>query len=321
MNNRISSNDKILSTIVILILVFLVFSFYRNAPLASISSLGDGRISEENLLSGGVPRDGIPSIDDPVFDSIEDTPFTDEEMIVGVFNDGEAKAYPYSILNWHEVVNDDVGGLPVSVSYCPLCDTSAVFVREINGEETTFGVSGNLYNSCLVLYDRETESLWVQPWGVSVFGEETNNELDRIPAIRTTLGQWREKYPDTQVLSTDTGHRRNYAVNPYGDYNVNNEIIFPARGLDGLTFHPKEPTHIVFASNNETPFETYGGDSIVVIDREVEEKGSIDIEINGVNGRVVWDDELGVPRAYIGDEEVPTLPSFGFVHGALFGSR
>lgn len=128
------------------------------------------RISLDDLLPGGPPKDGIPALENLVFDSISQTTFKDDEKVLGVVINGEAKAYPYGILNWHEIVNDMVGGVPVSVTYCPLCDTGIVFDRKVAGQETTFGVSGKLFQSCLVMYDRLTSTLWSQPWGIGVSG-------------------------------------------------------------------------------------------------------------------------------------------------------
>ncbi|ESA35518.1 alkylhydroperoxidase like family [Leptolyngbya sp. Heron Island J] len=124
------------------------------------------RIELEQLLNGGPPKDGIPSIDVPEFDMAETTPFVPDDIVVGMVVNDEAKAYPYNILNWHEIVNDEIGGVNVAVSYCPLCDTIVAFDRG----ETTFGVSGKLYQSCLVMYDRADDTLYAQPWGAGSVG-------------------------------------------------------------------------------------------------------------------------------------------------------
>ncbi|MBX2864457.1 MAG: DUF3179 domain-containing protein, partial [Leptolyngbyaceae cyanobacterium MAG.088] len=146
------------------------------------------RIELEQLLNGGPPKDGIPSIDAPEFDTAETTPFAPDDIVVGMVVNGEAKAYPYNILNWHEIVNDEIGGVNVSVTYCPLCDTIVAFDRG----ETTFGVSGKLYQSCLVMYDRADDTLYAQPWGTGVVGPNVNKQVDMLPAMKTTLGQWLE---------------------------------------------------------------------------------------------------------------------------------
>lgn len=119
---------------------------------------------------------------------------------------GEAKAYPLGIMNWHEIVNDRVGGVNLNVSYCPLCDTIVAFERG----NTTYGVSGKLYQSCLVMYDREDDTLYSQPWALGVVGSQVNHSLARVPAVKTTLGKWLAKHPDTKILSTETGYQRDY---------------------------------------------------------------------------------------------------------------
>ncbi|MEM9246720.1 MAG: DUF3179 domain-containing (seleno)protein, partial [Cyanobacteria bacterium P01_F01_bin.153] len=124
------------------------------------SSAIASRISLDELLNGGPPKDGIPSIDQPKFDTAKTTPFESTDTVIGVVINGKAKAYPLKILNWHEIVNDTVGGTNITVSYCPLCDTIVAF----NRSETTFGVSGKLYQSCLVMFDRTDNSLYAQPW-------------------------------------------------------------------------------------------------------------------------------------------------------------
>ena len=132
----------------------------------------------DKVKGGGPPKDGIPSIDDPIFAPIDESGFmSDSDTIVGVEIDGEAKAYPLFILVWHEIVNDRVGDVPVSVTYCPLCYTSQVFERVIDGQEVEFGTSGKLYNSNLLMYDRFTESYWSQALGLAVTGELSGHQF------------------------------------------------------------------------------------------------------------------------------------------------
>jgi len=136
----------------------------------------------DKIRSGGPPKDGIPSIDDPQFVIASEAEFvSDNDVIIGLEINGETKAYPLSILVWHEIVNDDVGGTPVAVTYCPLCFTNQVFERTINGNEVEFGTSGKLYNSNLVMYDRLTESYWSQALGTAIVGELAGYELEKTP--------------------------------------------------------------------------------------------------------------------------------------------
>ena len=172
---------------------------------------------------------------------------SDSDIVIGLEINGEAKAYPLFILVWHEIVNDNVGDVPVSVTYCPLCYTNQVFERIINGQEVEFGTSGKLYNSNLLMYDRLTESYWSQALGIAVKGELTGYQLNLVPFDVITWGDWRALHPDTLVLTTDTGHLRSYATDPYGNYYTEPRIMFPVGHSDDR-MHPKE---IIFGFNQD----------------------------------------------------------------------
>ncbi len=194
----------------------------------------------DKIKGGGPPKDGIPSIDDPIFANVQDSHFmSDFDTVIGLKINGEAKAYPLFILVWHEIVNDKVGGTPVSVTYCPLCYTNQVFERVIDGQEVEFGTSGKLYNSNLLMYDRLTDSYWSQALGTAVKGELTGYQLNLVPFDVITWGDWKKLHPDTLVLTTDTGHIRSYATDPYGNYYTEPRIMFPVENNDDR-LHPKE---------------------------------------------------------------------------------
>jgi len=194
----------------------------------------------EKIKGGGPPKDGIPSIDNPVFANIRDSNFmSDSDTVIGLEINGEAKAYPLFILVWHEIVNDVIGGTPMSVTYCPLCYTNQVFERVIDGQVVEFGTSGKLYNSNLLMYDRLTESYWSQALGTAVKGELTGYKLNLIPFDVITWGDWKKLHPDTLVLTTDTGHIRSYATDPYGNYYTEPRIMFPVEHNDDR-LHLKE---------------------------------------------------------------------------------
>lgn len=194
----------------------------------------------DQIKSGGPPKDGIPSIDEPKFVSINQANFlTDDDLVVGLGLNGENRAYPLSILVWHEIINDSFGEKSVAVTYCPLCFTMQVFDRTINGQVTEFGTSGKLYNSNLVMYDRLTDSYWSQSLGIAITGELTGTTLKTIPFDVIRWGDWKTIHPDTVVLSTDTGHQRAYGVDPYGSYYESKEIIFPVTNSDDR-LHEKE---------------------------------------------------------------------------------
>lgn len=177
-------------------------------------------ISLDELFSGGPPRDGIPPIDEPSFISIEDAAqeVAETEPIVVYEHEGDARAYPLAILIWHEIVNDDVGGQPVSITFCPLCNTAIAFDRNFGDQVLDFGTSGLLRNSDLVMWDRQTETLWQQATGEGIVGEFAGQSLTFLPASVISFGEFRDRYPDGQVLSRETGHNRRYGNNPYTGY-------------------------------------------------------------------------------------------------------
>ncbi len=178
----------------------------------------DPLVDPAQIRSGGPPPDGIPPIDDPQFVTVDeaDTWLSDTEPVLLLDIDGDVRAYPVQILIWHEIVNDTVGGVPVSVTYCPLCNSAITFQRTVQGVETTFGTSGSLYNANLVMYDRATESLWNQLDGRAVVGMLTGEVLPQISAPMVAWGDVRETRPEAVVLDRDrTGARRDYGRNPY----------------------------------------------------------------------------------------------------------
>ena len=177
-------------------------------------------VDPAKIISGGPPPDGIPPIDHPKFLATSDVTFLQpQEPVVAVEVGGVAKAYPIRILIWHEIVNDDFGGTPVVVTYCPLCNTGIAYLRPtIDGQLLDFGTSGKLYNSNLVMYDRETNSYWPQAMGEAVIGPLTGTRLQFVAARILSWADWSSAYPHGLVLSTDTGASRDYGTNPYPGY-------------------------------------------------------------------------------------------------------
>lgn len=174
----------------------------------------------EEILAGGPPKDGIPSIDNPKFISVGEASewLKDNEPGIAISMAGVNRFYPYQILVWHEIVNDTINGKKVLVTYCPLCLTGFVFDPVVQGERVEFGTSGKLWKSNLVMYDRKTDSYWSQVLGEAVVGEMTGAKLAMIPSDQILFGNWKKKFPNGQVLSRDTGATRFYGYNPYGDY-------------------------------------------------------------------------------------------------------
>ena len=186
-----------------------------------------------DIRSGGPPKDGIPAILKPKFVKAEGAAFLmGDDRVLGITRNGVAKAYPIKILNWHEIVNDTVGRMPVLISYCPLCGTGMAFDPVVNGARLTFGVSGRLYKSDVLMYDHQTESLWSQIMQEAVTGPMTGARLTLLPLVHTTWKAWRKAHPDTLVLSTDTGFFRDYRRDPYAAYAETDRLMFPVGRID-----------------------------------------------------------------------------------------
>lgn len=188
----------------------------------------------DEIISGGPAKDGIPSIDDPKFVSVSQANefLSDEEPGIGVDLDGVKRFYPFQILVWHEIVNDEIKGKKVLVTYCPLCLTAIVFDPVVKGGRVEFGTSGKLWNSNLLMYDRKTDSLWSQVLGQAVVGEMTGTRLAVLPSDLLKYGNWKQQNPDGQVLSRDTGATRFYGRDPYGDYYTTPGTYFPVDKKD-----------------------------------------------------------------------------------------
>ncbi|MCD9624251.1 DUF3179 domain-containing protein [Rhabdothermincola salaria] len=192
-------------------------------------------VDPEAIISGGPPPDGIPPIDEPTFLETDEVDFiADEEPVLAFELEGDARAYPIQVLIWHEIVNDTVGGVPVTVTYCPLCNTAVAVDRRVDDRTLSFSTSGSLYQSALVMYDRQTESLWSHFTGEAIAGVLTGEQLDRHPVATVAWKDWREANPDGLVLSRETGHDRSYGRNPYPGYDdVNSEPFLFEGETDG----------------------------------------------------------------------------------------
>jgi len=208
------------------------------------------------ILSGGPPRDGIPPIDEPKFIGFEeaDRYLGRLEPVISFELNGDVRAYPISILTWHEIVNDVVGGVPVAVTFCPLCNSAIVFDRRLDGVVHRFGTSGNLRLSDLVMWDRETESWWQQLTGEAIVGELAGKKLTFLSGPIISWGDFKEANPGGKVLSQDTGFQRNYGRNPYVGYDRADNPPFLFDGdLDGRLL-PKERVVTVTVGDVDVAF-------------------------------------------------------------------
>jgi Protein of unknown function (DUF3179) len=225
------------------------------------------------FLSGGPPKDGIPPIDSPRFLPVDEVDFLRaNEPVIELIVKGQERAYPIQILIWHEIVNDAIAGVPVVVTFCPLCNTALVFDRRVAGEVLDFGTTGKLRNSDLVMYDRETESWWQQFGGEALVGEHSGKRLDRFPARIVAWREFAAQHPNSRVLSRETGSNRPYGANPYEGYDdVESSPIFPVANPDDERLPPKE--RVVFIER---------GDAAVVVPYStLERKRTVRLVVGG----------------------------------------
>ncbi len=190
----------------------------------------------DQIIGGGPDKDGIPSIDNPKFVSVEEADFiSDEEPGIAVSMNGIDRFYPFQIMVWHEIVNDSFDDERVLVTYCPLCFSGIVFDPLVQGERVEFGTSGKLWQSNLVMYDRKTDTYWSQVLGEGIRGELAGEKLKVLPSDMTRFGVWKNTYPEGEVLSKDTGLKRLYGYDPYGSqgyYTDHSQIIVPVNNRD-----------------------------------------------------------------------------------------
>jgi hypothetical protein len=207
------------------------------------------KVALSEFQSGGPPRDGIPPVDEPKPTSQDDAEawLSDREPVLVVEIGDPVRAYPVQILVWHEIVNDTLGGRPIAVTYCPLCNSSLVFDRRVGGRTLTFGTTGNLRRSDLVMWDRQTESWWQQLSAEAVVGELTGTRLEVLPSQTLSWADFKRAHPDGDVLSRDTGAKRDYGSTPYVGYDRpdSEPLLFGDETDDRLP--PKERVVAVFA--------------------------------------------------------------------------
>jgi len=261
------------------------------------------------IRDGGPPPDGIPPIEDPKFISADDAAgwLDDDALGIALSRGGSHRFYPYPVLVWHEIVNDEVDGRRVLVTYCPLCATGIVFDPVVGGERVTFGTSGKLWNSNLLMYDRKTRSLWSQVLGKALVGPETGSTLRVLPSDVVPFGKWRAARPDGEVLSRETGARRDYDRDPYGDYYTRPGLFFPLTNVDrrlpektfvvGVRVGDAQRAYPVAAVRQAGEIsESFAGTRLVV--RYVDERGAVRVFEKQADGGAL--------------ERIPAVPAFWF---------
>jgi hypothetical protein len=288
-------------------------------------------IDLSELISGGPPKDGIPAIFTPKFESqIEASDWlSDNEPVIALEIDGEARAYPLSILIWHEIANDDVGGVPVLVSFCPLCYSAIVYDRRVNGIEPHFGVSGLLRHSDMIMYDNATESYWQQFNGEAIVGDMVGTTLKFIPSQIISFKQFKDSYPNGVILSKETGYKREYGRNPYIGYDDIDQRPFLFREDIDERLPPNEKVIAVMIGNvyKAYPYSITFEENIIM-----DEVGNIKIVVFHGEGAVsALDDQIisdskevgstGVFNRVLGDKTLTFKYDDGYFYDNETGSK
>lgn len=227
------------TALVILMTIFSFFPLSQGNAADNGFDLTDALVPAELIIAGGPQKDGIPAIDKPNFVAPGEADYlASSDRVLGINYQGIVKAYPIKILNFHEIVNDDFNGQAIAITFCPLCGSGIAYSAKINGKKYSFGVSGLLYNSDVLLYDRQTASLWSQMMNKAISGPLKGQRLQTIAMSHTTWQDWQQRHPDSLVLSTNTGYRRDYTTNPYRGYELDRKIWFPIVAKNN-NHHPK----------------------------------------------------------------------------------
>jgi len=214
----------------------------------SISGTNNWLIPHNEVRSGGVGRDGIPALSTPQFENASTVKFlNNSDLVVGIRQSDKMKAYPHNVLDWHEIVNDQLDNHYYSIIYCPLTGTATAWNRSINGNITSFGVSGLLFNSNIIPYDRLTQSNWSQLFYQAVSGSLKGTNPETYMTLETKWSTWKKLYPESTVMNLETGFSRDYQRYPYGNYKTESSLIFPVKFHDSR-LHEKERVHAIIVN-------------------------------------------------------------------------
>ncbi|MDA3859782.1 MAG: DUF3179 domain-containing protein [Melioribacteraceae bacterium] len=212
----------------LIIILFPVLISCQDSVNSSENISGDWLIPANEIYDGGPGKDGIPAISKPVLSNNESIDYMqDNDLIIGIKINNQVKGYTHLVLNWHEIINDKIDDNNFTITYCPLTGSAIGLNRSINGEITTFGVSGLLYNSNLIPYDRATNSNWSQMKMKCVNGQLKGTEFNYIHTFETSWATWKKIFPNALVVTSNTGYSRQYSSYPYGSYRVDESLIFP----------------------------------------------------------------------------------------------
>lgn len=265
----------------------------------------NGLIDPVEIDHGGPGRDGIPALDAPLFHAgaERDGKIRAGDRVLGVHYNGVSKAYPIDILDHHEIVNDRFGETPMTVTFCPLCGTGMVFYAEVDGQLLNFGVSGLIYNSDLLLYDRNTMSLWSQIMKTAVTGPLKGSRLTQVPAQYTTWAGWQQQYPDSLLLSRETGHLRDYDQVMYEEYRRLPMVLY-STGHQDLRIPAK--TWVV-------GIEVDGAALALPFEELDQLRAPLEIAVGDSPVKVQWDRDASVARAFDSEgRELPATAAYWF---------
>lgn len=254
---------------------------------------GEWLIKKSEIFDGGPGKDGIPSIDNPRFTGVNNASYLlDNDLVIGYKNGAVVRAYPHPILDWHEIVNDEVNGKKIALTYCPLTGSAIAWNRDGLAGGSTFGVSGLLYNSNLIPYDRGSQSNWSQMMIKSVNGNFIGNEIETSQLVETTYKTWKEMYPNSKILSTNTGFSRTYGNYPYGGYRTNNDLLFPVNREDNRLHKKARVLGIIVGESTITyPIGSFSED-VAVINNNFSGLNHVTAVSKGKNFAVAYNREL-----------------------------
>jgi Protein of unknown function (DUF3179) len=278
----------------------------------------------EEFQSGGPVKDGIPAIDTPRFTRAYEVDWLDErEPVILVEIEGESRAYPIQVLTWHEIVNDRIGSVPIAVTFCPLCNTAIVFDRRLDGETLSFGTTGKLRDSDLVMYDRQTESWWQQFSGEALVGELAGRKLEQLATRIVAWEDFRRAHPTSAVLSRDTGYVREYGRNPYAGYDsVDSSPLFEARNADDDRLPSKERVVYVEVGDEAfaVPFSSLARRQTVLIETPrgelvVRWKPGVASALDG--SRIATGRDVGAAAVTVAGQAIPFSEPFWFAVAAF----
>jgi len=277
-------------------------------PVLSGFDLSHHVVPPSEIRDGGPAKDAIPAVREPQFVKPADATFLEpNDRVIGVVVGGRARAYPIKILNWHEVVDDSIAGTPLAVTFCPLVQGAAVYIREAGGKTLILGVSGKLYQSNLVLYDEGTQSLWSQVEGQALAGPMAGQKLAAIPSTIMTWEAWQKKHPATDVLNVNTGYTRDYGIDPYWGYEHGDQVVSPVTHLDErLSAH--ELILGVSAGGRDEAFPLSKLDAAAL---------PLRVQLGGADVTITYDADSGAAAASVSGERVPVYNGYWFAWAAF----